>query len=81
MTEAGYPSVNVGIWTGFSGPPNLPAHVVDEWNNALRDMLKDREIVAKLKNLGGLPFYKGPAEMKEYIRKETADVAELWNLR
>lgn len=76
--EVGFPTVDVRIWTGISGPPQLPSQVVETWNVALHEMVKDPEYVAKLKRAGALPFYKNAAEMKDYIAKETAIVAELW---
>lgn len=79
--EAGYPTVNVKIWSGFSGPPQLPASVLDAWTKALQDIMKNPEYLAKLKGLGAVPFYQNPAEMKEYIRKETEEVAALWGLK
>lgn len=76
--EAGFPSVNVRIWTGISGPPKLPANVVEKWSAALEEMVKDPEFISKLKNVGALPFYKNAADMKDYIATEIGDVEKLW---
>ena len=38
-------------------------------------------ISAKFKNVGAIPFYHGPAEMREYVRKEAEEVDALWNVR
>jgi tripartite-type tricarboxylate transporter receptor subunit TctC len=79
--EAGYPTANVKIWSGFSGPPRLPAAVADVWSKGLQEVMKNPEYLAKLKGLGAVPFYQNPAEMKEFIRKETDEVATLWGLK
>jgi len=54
--EAGLPSVDVVYWLGFSGPPKMPAAVVDIWEKAVK------------KIIGGsnLP---GPAEKSRHCRQ------------
>jgi tripartite-type tricarboxylate transporter receptor subunit TctC len=56
---------------GVSGPPKLSSPVVDAWCSAIQAMLKDPEYLALIKNQYFRPFYHGPKEMVEYIKKET----------
>jgi len=79
--EQGYPSVTAVFWTGISGPPKLPLPVVAKWNDAIQEMLKDQESVAKLKNLGLLPFYLNSNDAREHVRKEIEEAFRLWGLK
>ncbi len=69
--ELGYPSVYCPFWLGVSGPPKLPSSIVDIWSKAIQEMLKDPEYLALVKKEFFRPFYHGPKEMVEYIRKES----------
>ncbi len=79
--ELGYPTVSCLYWIGISGPPNLPSHIVDKWDKTLQEMLKDPGIVTKLKNIMALSFYHNERETREYVIKETEEVAQLWGLK
>lgn len=81
MEEQGYPTVNWVYWMGFSGPPKLPSYIVDKWNEGLKEVLKDPEFIAKMKNAGGVPHYLNPSEAKEFVRKEAEETAYLWGLK
>lgn len=69
--ELGYPSVYCPFWLGISGPPKLPAPIVDVWSKGIQEMMKDPEFLAQIKKLFFRPFYHGPKEMVEYIKKES----------
>lgn len=79
--ELGYPTVTCLYWMGISGPPNLPSYLVDIWGKALQEMLSDSEVLSKLKNIMAIPFYHNSRETKEYILKETEEVAILWSIK
>jgi len=79
--ELGYPSVSCLYWIGISGPPKMASHIVDTLAKALQEMLKDPAVLSKLKNIMALPFYHDAKEMREYVLKETEEVAELWGLK
>ncbi len=79
--ELGYPTVNHHYWMGISGPPKLPSHITEAWDKALQEMLKDPEVISKLKNVGSVPFYHNAQEMMEFVMKETKEVRELWGLK
>ncbi|MHB9098941.1 MAG: Bug family tripartite tricarboxylate transporter substrate binding protein [Syntrophales bacterium] len=76
--EAGYPTATVDNWFGIIGPPKLPAYVVDIWDKALQEMLKDPEIIGKLRNIWQVPFYRNSQEMREMVTASTAEVKKLW---
>lgn len=79
-TEQGYPGVDVQDRYGPSGPPNLPSHIVEIWNKALEEMVKDPEVLNKMRNTGFTPFYLNAKEMREQVVRETKEVRELWGL-
>ena len=79
--ELGYPTVKCQFWIGLSGPPNMPSHIAETWDKLLQEMLKDTEVITKLKNVGAIPFYHNANEMKGYVSAETEEVATLWGLK
>lgn len=79
--ELGYPMVNYVFWVGFSGPPKLPSYVVNAWEKALQELLKDAEFTSRLNNAGFYPFYLNSLAMKEYVRKQMEEVEELFGVK
>ncbi len=79
--ELGYPTVKCQFWIGISGPPNMPTPVAEAWDKVLQEMLKDPEVISKLKNVGAVPFYHHASGMKDYVLAETDEVATLWSLK
>jgi tripartite-type tricarboxylate transporter receptor subunit TctC len=80
-SELGYPLITAMTWVGFSGPPNLPPSIVEAWNKAILEMMKDPEVIAKLKNIGAMPFYHNAQDTRDYVAKEIEDVYKLWGLK
>ena len=76
--ECGYPTVTYRYWMAISGPPKLPTHIVDKWDNALQEMVKDPEAISNMKKIGATPFYHNAHDTIEYIKEETKIVKELW---
>jgi tripartite-type tricarboxylate transporter receptor subunit TctC len=76
-TELGFPIV-VSSFSGISGPPKLPAAIVDKWNVALQEMVKDPDVVVQLNRIGSVPLYKNSSDFREYVRREAAEIDELW---
>ncbi len=81
FAELGYPSINHVWWVGFSGPPKIPSPIHGIWDKALREIMKDPEYLSRLNGIGFYPFYQNSSEMKEYIKKETEEVAELYGIK
>jgi tripartite-type tricarboxylate transporter receptor subunit TctC len=78
FAEQGYPTVTGDIWVGFSGPPKMPFDIVEKWEKAFQEMIKDPEVIAKLKNIYAVTFYHSSAQMREFIKKEYEEVNVLW---
>lgn len=77
-TELGYPAIDILDSYGPSGPPNLPPYVVDTWNKAMEEMLKNAEITDKMKNMGLMPDYHNSADTREHARKKIGELKELF---
>ncbi len=74
--EVGYPEVYCPFWLGVSGPPKLPANIVQVWSAAIADMMKDTDYLENVKKQLFRPFFHSPKDMVEYIKKE-AEIARV----
>jgi tripartite-type tricarboxylate transporter receptor subunit TctC len=79
--ELGYPTVTAFHYNGLSGPPNMPASVQDMWDKLLQDMLKDPEVINRMKKMGLLPFYHNSSQTREYVVKQTEEIEILWGMK
>ena len=70
MAEAGYPTVNMVLWVGLSGPPGLPTNIVKTMDDAVRETLKDPDIAAKLDSMGIIPFYLSTDKFRRFVLDE-----------
>ena len=68
--EAGYPGVNVAMWDGLSGPPNLPPEVVSTLNRAVQKIVKSAELFSDLEKIAAVPIYQAPDEFKKAVQEE-----------
>jgi tripartite-type tricarboxylate transporter receptor subunit TctC len=50
--ELGYPTLDMEEWFGFFGPPGMPAEMVEQLNQQLRNVMDDPEVVELLRPLG-----------------------------
>lgn len=48
LVELGYKDVDVTAWWGFFGPRGLPPQVVSRLNDAMREVIRQPDVVAKL---------------------------------
>jgi tripartite-type tricarboxylate transporter receptor subunit TctC len=79
--EQGYPTVTTTQWNGLSGPPKMPAHIPDIWGKLLQDMLKEPEVISKMKQFGLIPVYHNSSSMRELVMKQNEEVKLLWGLK
>jgi tripartite-type tricarboxylate transporter receptor subunit TctC len=79
--EVGYPTITASEYKSVSGPPNMPDYIVEVWDKALQEMVKDPEALAQLKNVGAFSFYRNSRDIKEYTIRETQEIKELWGLK
>ncbi len=55
-SESGYPDFTASAWTGFFLPAKTPKEIAIKLNTAIREILKEPTIVAKLQELGFEPI-------------------------
>src|SRR4030081_947267 len=53
MAEAGYPDVDVYLWSGFFAPAGTPPAIVAKLEAALRQAIQDPDVSSKLKAMAG----------------------------
>jgi tripartite-type tricarboxylate transporter receptor subunit TctC len=79
--ELGYPSIYLPFWHGISGPPKMPAFVVDIWMKTLQEMMKDKEYLAQIEKVRLRKLYHSPKDMVEYIKKERKVAADVYGVK
>jgi tripartite-type tricarboxylate transporter receptor subunit TctC len=66
--EAGFPTVDWTSWQGFSGPPGIPIEVQEIITEALKEILKDPNVIDKIgKRFNAEPAFIGPRDFKAYV--------------
>jgi tripartite-type tricarboxylate transporter receptor subunit TctC len=64
---------DVVSWNGVFGPANLPKPIVDKVNAAIQEALKDKEVQAKLAQLGFVVWpSKNPQDFAQYVSDQMA---------
>ena len=70
--EMGFPNVYSGSWVGFFAPAKTPDAVVAKLNAEINQVMKDPEVLQKLKTIGFDPIIKTQAEASDYFKNEVA---------
>jgi tripartite-type tricarboxylate transporter receptor subunit TctC len=84
MAEAGYPEVNIGLWSGFFVSANTPPAIVKKIDDAARRALADAGVREKLKAMAVNPGGGTGEEFRKKIDgdiKVFADVVKAANLK
>ncbi len=71
MTEAGFPAVNIQLWSGVFAPAGTPPAVAKKLAAALQRAIKSDEVAEKLK---GMAVNPGGGPSDEFVRMIDADV-------
>jgi len=83
MAEAGYPDVNVALWSGLFAPAGTPQPIVDKLEAAMREIMHRPDIKAKFRQNGADVVGGTSKEFTAVIDKEIRmwrDVAQTANL-
>jgi tripartite-type tricarboxylate transporter receptor subunit TctC len=64
-------------WNALFGPPELPAEVMQAWEACLQKLAKDRDWLAAVRRLGGIPKVLDPGETRLYVGRQVAMYREL----
>jgi tripartite-type tricarboxylate transporter receptor subunit TctC len=68
--EMGFPNVYSGSWVGFFAPAKTPDAVVAKLNGEINEIMKDPEVLAKLKAIGFDPITKNEPETAAFFKDE-----------
>jgi tripartite-type tricarboxylate transporter receptor subunit TctC len=67
----GWPQMErLAAWSALAGPPKLPRDVVARWTEAMAKLSRDREWLAGVDRLGGIPAVRSPAESDKFVRDQ-----------
>jgi tripartite-type tricarboxylate transporter receptor subunit TctC len=78
--ELGMPEVSYTMWHGLYVAKGTPKETVDALNTALRKAISDPAIVAKLKDLGTVPFPEAEMSPEAHARLFAADLPRVARL-
>jgi tripartite-type tricarboxylate transporter receptor subunit TctC len=67
MTEAGYPSVDIQVWSGIFAPAGTPPAIVAKLDKALAASIHDPTVAARLEGMAIEPSSATPEQFKELI--------------
>jgi tripartite-type tricarboxylate transporter receptor subunit TctC len=77
--EMGFPNLYVGSWVAFFAPAKTPDAVVAKLNAEINQIMKDPEVLQRLKTIGFDPIAKPPAETADYFKSEVASWSKMVN--
>jgi tripartite-type tricarboxylate transporter receptor subunit TctC len=70
MTEAGFPDVNVSLWSGFFVPVGTPKEIVAKLHKELNAVIMQSEVKDKLRALAVKPTGAGTEDFSRLIAEE-----------
>jgi tripartite-type tricarboxylate transporter receptor subunit TctC len=68
--EMGYPDLVATVWFSLSGPPGLPAEIVNRLNAEVNRALEAPEVRERLKPEGIVPSPMGAKEFSDFVAEE-----------
>lgn len=77
MTEAGFPSVDVHLWSGVFAPAGTPAPIVAKLRTALNQAIQDPGVAQKLRALGVNPGGATPEQFEHIIQHDTVQFGDV----
>ncbi|MBB2920296.1 Bug family tripartite tricarboxylate transporter substrate binding protein [Cupriavidus alkaliphilus] len=70
--EAGLPAMNNPSWFGLGAPAGTPAAILDQLNDAVRQVLAEPEVVAAIEKQGAIPAPTSRKAFGDLIRGQNA---------
>lgn len=72
LAEAGLPDVVVETWFGVAGPAGMPPAIANRLQNEIAAVLKDPEVIAKLKTAKFEPYFVPGEAFRKYVVEDLA---------
>ena len=79
IASVGMPELLSDTWTAFTAPPGTPLDVREKMAAALKEIIFDPDVAARLAKLGVVPWGLGPKEAADVIARETARWTDVVN--
>ena len=70
LAEAGVPGYEATLWLNVSGPPGMPAELVDRLSAEIAKAVQDPEVQRNFRAAGVDAVWMGPRELDRFIRAE-----------
>ena len=70
MVELGYPDASRDFWNGILAPAHTPQPVVEKLSEAIRKVMDNPAVTAKLAKVGVIPSYQSCNEFGKYLQTE-----------
>ena len=70
LTEEGVAGANATSWFGLVAPRGTPKRVIDSYANALREGMKDPQVITRLQTVGAATVGTTPEEMAAYMASQ-----------
>jgi tripartite-type tricarboxylate transporter receptor subunit TctC len=77
MKEAGYPEVDIKLFSGYFAAAGTPKPIVDKLEAALIKAIKDPDVSSKLKTMAVTPGGNTSAEFRAIIDRDIAAISEV----
>lgn len=77
LAEKGYSKAGVVTWGAIQGPVGIPKEAIDRISSAAEKALKVPEVIKAYGELGLIPSYLGPADVKPFIAEEEKRIQEV----
>jgi tripartite-type tricarboxylate transporter receptor subunit TctC len=77
MAEAGYPEVNIKLYSGYFAATGTPPAIVAKIEAGLRKAINDPDVSSKLKALAVTPGGNSGADFRAMIDKDIENIADV----
>jgi len=77
FAELGIKGMEISLWYGMVGPPNLPQSIVARLNSELGKILKSDEVKESFAKQGAIPAGGSPQDYANFMRDESARWGEV----
>lgn len=67
LVELGYPNIEVVGWYGIFLPEKTPKIIVNKFSEAVKKVIQNPDILARLNQDGAIPVASSPTEFKEFF--------------
>ena len=79
MAEAGYPGVDVHLWSGVFAPAATPPAIVAKLEKAFDEAIRDPGVSEKLKNMAVDPGGATPERIQAHDRQRHRQISARWS--